>query len=317
MSIFPIDGTEPPALITPNAGQVLDHEQGVGPRPPVLPVPPDRLRPFVLAKALPGFMTENTVSQHMPAAGAFGSELQKEIHVRLGKGFDLPPDPTAGRPRFERVSERPVIALLQQYSGNIQPPPATINLVGFEWVEIAPLIAGRLITGKLPGQDQTPDPGDIESIARYCLYAIVNPPGGQEVKLEGTPQGATISFPCPAKLQLAYAGVDNGQFVFRYLLNPLPAAIRVLVADRRAVALTGLGRLLVLRQLGIERALCLVSYGYGLNTIRYMPTIPADLLNSDRPPLIRDFDEDSLSLTVPIRPSITVCNIQVSHSALE
>lgn len=55
----------------------------------------------------------------------------------------------------------------------------------------------------------------------------------------------------------------------------------------------------------MTEALCLVSYGYGTDALSVLPTFPQTLLESDRPPVLDDFLEDRVSVSIPVRPVAT------------
>jgi len=302
-----------------------DHIQNVEGQPvgvQPFPEPQDHLRPHAWAKALPGFMEESTVQTHFPEAGALDPQVQQAIRDRLGRSKDLPPDPRAGRPRFWGITERPVLANLQIYLAILQnfhpSAPSTINLIGFEWVEIAPLITGRLVTGRLSTSDQTPNSANAEDIARYCLFSAAKSINIPQDHIKVGPHGLTVRFSQEVMLTPVHAGTNiTGQLTLSCAVTPVPMPIRILVAEKKTVALTGFGRLATLQQLGVERALCLVSYGYGLNVLDIVPKVPAEMLYSERPPLLRDFQDDNLSISIPVRPALTLTTIEVKNHIIE
>jgi hypothetical protein len=181
------------------------------------------------------------------------------------------------------------------------------NLVGFEWVEISPLIAGRLVTEAAPWAESIPDHLDADALAKVCLFSSakipqvtvsLSPSGGPKVV---TPVRVDV---VPLGYQTGQAEIDgidaivlNAQFVIRPALQP----IQVLITNGRTIALSGLGRLVALKERGVDRALCAVSYGYGQDAVAMAPTIGLDLMDSIRPPLITDFLDASLSVQIPVR----------------
>src|SRR5204862_5610168 len=96
------------------------------------------------------------------------------------------PLPNAGKPKFSRVTEGPVLDLLTNIALKL-PAPTQLEMTGFEWVEIAPLLAGRLLTQRVPWPEECPSSNDFTAIANFCMLSFSHNPLMQIVKLGGMP----------------------------------------------------------------------------------------------------------------------------------
>lgn len=269
------------------------------------------LRPFDEAWVLAGFLDADTVRTHLRGYDALPGAVQQQLVGLFGAAAGMAADPVAGRARFHRVSEPNVLRLLRSLVPELQ--PATHNLVGFEWVEIAPIIAGQFATGRRPHQEDLPDPANPESLARFCLFAAGEHTGFRLLNSGGRP--ALVSS-AAITAQLVDGTLEGDVVTLRYQLTALPAPIRVMVASGRTIALTGIERLAALHSTGIERALCLVHYGYGIGMLGSLPRVPADVLQGNRPPLVRDLLDPGLATAIPIRAAATICAFQVQTTNL-
>ena len=253
-------------------------------------------RPFGVARCLAGFAEMGTLPSLIPNFPLLPLRARQQVIERLGRAAVLPASPHAGKPTFGRVEDDGVLALLTEAATGMAPPSPT-NLVSFEWVEIAPLIAGHLCTDSVPNPEQTPSGDDDLTTARFCLLSYPNEPF-----LSGLGDGE-LGFRSPDEHEIAPLGlqVQNGIVTVRYGMRPRVKPIRVWVVDGVAIAVAGLGRLVWLLQRGARRALCAVSYGYGTDALAHMPTVPETLSRAARPPLMQDFLDESLSVSTPVR----------------
>lgn len=277
-------------------------------------------RPFATAHCLAGFLDADSLLQHLPTLAALPPQVGAAIRERLGRAQALPDEPHAGRPQFDRVTEPSVLALLEFVVQQQSVAAGLDNLVGFEWVEIAPLIAGRLVTDAEPPIEAHPRLNDIDALARFCMLSCATlpavmtdateaPAGGPVRLISSVATDLVLVTVNPERLRDA-DGHEAVMVTMQYLIRPAVRPIRVLVADGRAVALTGLGRLAVLLRAGVERALCVVSYGYGIDALLALSTTPSTMLQASRPPLVADLFDSALTITVPVRPEVTLASLQ-------
>jgi hypothetical protein len=269
------------------------------------------LRPYDEIWLLAGFLDADSVREQMPGYDALPDRSQQEIAALFGAAAGLAVEPLVGHTRFARITEPNVLRLLRTLAGQLQ--PATSNLVGFEWVEIAPMIAGQFATGRRPAEEDFPNPTDAESLARFCLFTAGAGVGLQVSVVNGKP---VLVSPAAVVPQFFGWGAEADTITLKYKVAPLPNPIRVLVTGGRTIALTGIERLAALHSIGVERALCLVHYGYGMGMLGSLPRVPADVLQGARPPLVRDALDPALSVSVPVRPTVTVCAFDVHTTKL-
>jgi hypothetical protein len=262
--------------------------------------------PFAQVAALAGYMDGQTAGIHLPWLGGLPQIVISELAARFNASSRLAPEPRAGKPRFTKATEPATLSAIRdalQFIGT----PSIVNLAGFEWIEIKPLIAGRYVTGRLPLSGLQIAPGDVEGLARFCVFGHTGP---LDAKVEMTAEGVVIRSLLPFVLGMASPPVISGGVVtVQHQLVTVPQPIRVLLAHGRAVALAGLDKLVVLARLGFERALCLVHYGYSPAVGEIWPTVPQEVLDSQRPPVIEDFLNPELCAVVPTRPVDTTCVI--------
>lgn len=265
------------------------------------------MRPFSLAWCLPGFMREEELLRHVPSLEGLPAGAVAELRRRLGAAAALGPAAAAGAPSFRRVTEAGVLALLEQVAPQMN-QASLDNQVGFEWVEIAPTIAGRLTTGGEPSPDAIPDVLDAVGVARLCLQSF-----GKLPALHSSPPGGVPQITVPVHAELKLAGhqliAEHGLLVVQYVVQPSVDPIRIAVIDGRTIALTGLERLITLRRRGVTHALCAVSYGYGQDVFHAPPTVDAAVLLGSRPPLISDFDDPRVAAPIPVRSPLTVMTL--------
>jgi hypothetical protein len=301
-----------------------DHAQGqeaplanagllIGPAPDVRPSG-DRsgssplARPYAVARCLAGFMTADSALAHVPKIQGLPGDIARALEQRYGRSALLPPVPGAGQPQFTAVTEPSVLQLLEIAAAESAIQASLENLVGFEWVEIAPIIAGRLLASE-PWPESLPAELNQDIVARYCALSCAVIPEVQQIQ---GPDGApAVAFPVTVtaiqRPGFGIGGVEiNGvQHIVvnvQHILRPAVDPIRVLVAEGRTIALTGLGRLAALLERGVTRALCSVSYGYGQDAVMAPTTVPDALLFGARPPLISDLLDQQLTVHIPTRP---------------
>lgn len=278
--------------------------------PPVIQQPGPKngplTRPFAIAHCLAAFMNRDSIAQHLPLASSLPVASLRGIEDRFGRAAGLDAVPRAGLPQFTRVTEPSVLQLLEMVAQH-STQASLNNLVGFEWVEISPLIAGRLVTEAAPWAESIPDRLDADALAKVCLFSSAKiPQVTVSLSLAGGPKVVT-----PVRVDVVPLGYQTGQAEIdgidaivlnaQFVIRPAVQPIQVLIANGRTIALSGLARLVALQERGVDRALCAVSYGYGQDAVTMAPTIGLDLIDSVRPPLVTDFLDASLSVQIPVR----------------
>ena len=274
-------------------------------------------RPFATSRCLAAFLRPAFVARHVPQLRQLPQQVRLQIEQRMGRCQGLAPVSAAGKVRCNRVTEATVLRLLDQVAQSPSLLPASLdNLIGFEWVEIATLLAGRLVTGAEPWPESLPEVLDIDAVARYCMLSYAKLPMPRiETDQAGNPRLVSAVRVETAGLHgelkvVRQNGIEHAILTVQYQLRPALQPIRVLIAGGRGVALTGLGRLLALRARGLERALCSVSYGYGQDAVLAFPSTEQDLLESVRPPLVTDFENAELAVELPVRAETTYFSVR-------
>ena len=256
-------------------------------------------RPYGIGRFLAGFADSALLHDLIPTFPFQSPNARQQIEARLGRGAAAAPVSTAGRPGFERVSEDAVVAFLSGVAQALAAtePASVVNLGAFEWVEIAPLIAGHLLTGGMPNPEQGVLVEDDLAAARFCMLSY-----SQQTQMVARADGeVSLTTPLPHEVVPHNFGFENGILTIQYSVRPRLDPIRVWSVDGVAIALTGLGRLTWLLERGYKRALCAVSYGYGTDVLGRLPTVPESILRAPRPPVMRDFLDDTLSVAVAVR----------------
>lgn len=269
-------------------------------------------KPFGEGLVLAGFLKEAEALSRIPSLTSLPANARAEISRRFGASEDLEAWPRAGMPDYFRVVEPEVLNLLRSVSSAL--PADLENLKGFEWVEIAPLIAGHYVTRPLNYGAALPSTPTPEQIARTCMLSFGGAgPGQLHAGRHGNSFAVVSGTPLnlvPEELQ-----INRFHFVVRYALQPRIDPIRVLAVNGRTIAIAGLERLVYLVERGVDRALCAISYGYGTDVLSLLPTVPQELLYSDRPPLVADFLDTAVAAPLPVRHPITIVRFQ--HDVLD
>lgn len=271
-------------------------------------------RPFALARTLAAFLTSDNVAQVIGTFANLPEDTRAAIEQRLGRALELRPDPRTDQPVLHRIEEREVLDFLRGVAGAI--PAGLDNLTGFEWVEVDRLLAGHYVTDPLTvvAEMLPVDPTPLQ-LAQFCILsawdfvpgsvALMQPPEPgvvAEIALNAIPTNIMSSGP---------------RILVQYDLRPLIEPIRVLLVGGRAIALTGLERLAMLAERGIRRALCSISYGYGADALEHWPSVPHSVLRGTRPPMVRDFVDPDLAISIPVRRPTTLIRFRPDRIRLE
>jgi hypothetical protein len=265
--------------------------------------------PFATTVVLAGFMAPDTVLQQVPTLPLLPIGVQSSVTQRLGASERLAPR-TVPNASTSRVTERDVLDAVQGALASAGQQQATAaNLTGFEWVEIESLLAGRLVTEpSVPHLDALPERPTALQLAHFCLSRSA------QVQLLAGPVLTLVS-DAPLLLLPAEMQVEQASVLIRYTMGRTFQPIRVLLVRGRAVAVHGLERLVHLARRGLTRALCLVHYGYGLEALGVLPSVPDSVLFGDKPPLLSDFLDSQLAVAVPAPKPVHVVRFLVDSYA--
>jgi hypothetical protein len=265
--------------------------------------------PFATSIVLAGFMAPDTVLQQVPTFPLLPIGVQSSVTQRLGASERLAPR-TVAHPSTSRVTERDVLDAVQgALASEGQQQATAANLTGFEWVEIRSLLAGRLLTEpSVPHPDALSERPTALELAQFCLSR------GAQVQMV---PGALPTLVSDAPLRVhAEMKMDGAAMLVRYTMSAAFQPIRVLLVRGRAVAIHGLERLVQLARRGMTRALCLVHYGYGLEALGVLPSVPDSVLFGDNPPLLSDFLDSQLAVAIPAPKLVHVVRFMVDSYAV-
>jgi hypothetical protein len=185
-----------------------------------------------------------------------------------------------------------LLAILDQVSSQI--PVGLANLTGFHWVDIADIICGHLRTAAVPA----PPASDELSIARFCL-------GIEDLGLVVNASARVVLSNRPFRVgAVGECRLDRGVIWVPFAVSATPDVIRILQLKGRSIALTGMEKLYSLLRAGVQRALCLVSFGFGITALQAQPSIPWETLLGSRPPTMADLADDAMSCSVSVRPPL-------------
>lgn len=257
--------------------------------------------PHAWGRVLAAFLSSEEFAQQFPAAPTWGPTIHRAVLERLGSHLNLPHTQDAGKPHARRAGAS-VLQVLRPFAESTPFNPSLNNLLGFEWMEIAPLIAGHPVAHPLPEAGYEAPSSEVE-LAQYCLFGHI------EMDIQQMEQGFRLLMsspvPVPVRLLQAQLVLQRSEIVVRYQFGHPYTPVRVLQVGGKAIAVSGIERLVTLLRQGVAEALCLVSYGYGTDALSFLPTFPQTLLESDRPPVLNDFLEDRVSVSIPVRPVAT------------
>jgi hypothetical protein len=245
-------------------------------------------------RLLAGYLSEELASG-MREFVTLPSPIQASAREKFGRGGNLDRQVNASHPKFRRVDEADVIQLLAAVAMNCGGRPALSNLVGFEWLRISDICAGHYVAAPLPQVGRTPG---VEAsrfqIARFCIF-------GADMRDNDIVQigSGELMFPEPLVLNPQGFNIQPQQLSVQYAVGRAPSPVSVLYAGRRVVAVKHQERLVALCEQGVEEALCLVFYGYGVELLTSMPTIDG-VMDGPVPPRIPEFLDASLSEVIPV-----------------
>lgn len=258
-------------------------------------------RPFAESRLLSGFLSEEQ-AEALSAFRRAPEAVRAEARSKFGIALSRPTVPSE-RVSFRPVEEPTALGLLQAFGLECGGVPSLANLVGFEWVSIRGLVAGHLLTEAMakPQKDIKAE-ASIDDVARYSLF-------GPPLQLqEDLVQIGPLVLLSPSALRFVpeHMQFDARGVSVRYAMRPHPSPIRVLLLDNRAIATRHLERLVALHEAGHREALCVVHYGYGVDTISHMPSAPI-LAADSAPPRIADFSDATIMTRIPIRtPAVMI-----------
>lgn len=195
--------------------------------------------------------------------------------------------------------------------------PDHSNLLGFEWLELEGVIAGRLVTEPTPAIAEDVTSWTSVQLAQYCMLAHVS----DLHRLEATEDRVRLAVLGESRARIADVGPSPtpGMLQVNIQLVRQVDPIHVLVIGGRAIAIGGLGKLTRLAAAKAPVALCMVSYGYGTAALKRMkqsPTLSMDVLGAPRPPLVTDFVDESLAIEFQSPLPTTILSFQTESITL-
>ena len=246
-------------------------------------------------RILAAYLTDDLAAR-LPEFTRAPLPLQRSVREKFGAAAGLP-DGDDLPPAFRHVEEQAVVDLLKTVAGQCGGPTSLSNLVGFEWVRICSVIAGHYVAAPMPVAGRVPAGPDagVVDVARYCLFG--SPVAAQDLLV--LPTGDVVS---PERLRFRLTGLNFRQqgLLAEYAVDVPPSPITVLYIDDRLVAVRHLERLVALAEGGIDEALCLVSYGYGLEILHSLPSVEEPVLLSKRPPRLSHFRNTEFMVKIPV-----------------
>ena len=271
-------------------------------------------RIYAEGRILAGYLTEET-AQLLPEFARAPASDQESVRAKFGLAANVKKDVPALSPSFRHVDEPEAIEILRRIAPRCGGPPNLSNLVGFEWVAISPIIAGHYVAAPMPLAGRFPTSGaSVQEITNYCMI-------GSSLSIEDVMINVAdnLTLISPERLRLRPVPHANfgpqGGLLIEYLFEREPSPVTVLLLEDRVIALNHQERLVALQEQGIKEALCLVQYGYGMETLKYLPTINISVIDSENPPHIVDFTNEDLMVRIPVQTPATL--ITMTHQVID
>src|SRR6266404_1248206 len=261
-------------------------------------------------RILAGFLTEDSAAT-LPQFNEAPTSLQDALRQKFSKSGIHETGEIVAPASFRHVDEPEAMAVLAGVALQCGGPIGLNNLVGFEWVQIAGILSGHYLAAPMPVADRVPRAnGSISEIARFCLFGS----RVQPEDLMATPSLEMIS-PERLRLQPISLGLAADGLTLKYAVDQEPSPIMVLLVDDHAIAVRYQERLVALLEAGVKEALCLISYGYGIEVLTTLPTVDPLWFASPRPPCIGDFLNEEVLVRIPVRTPRTM--LRFSHQAID
>ena len=262
-------------------------------------------------RILAAFLSEDAAA-NLPEFCKLPLVSQNDIRAKFGTANGNPLPNNLPVPKFRHVDEPEAINALAGAAAQCGGPPRLDNLVGFEWIEIATILAGHYVATPMPVAGRlSPIAASITDIVRYCMVGL--PVLGQDLVI--LPDGGDLVVPAPLRLRLNGLGFGSDGLTVQYSLDQEPSPITIWLVDDRAIAIRHQERLVGLHEAGVSEALCLVCFGYGLEMLQSMPTIAAASLESNRPPYVTDFCNEEMMVRIPVPTPKTL--LRFSHQTID
>lgn len=260
-------------------------------------------QPYVEHRILAGFLRGEDIQKVQPAAAYWPAAISAQVHGLLGAAQKLPARPHAGQCRLYPVEEPEALGVLQMASQML--PIGADMPVSYSWVEISNLIATASVSGHIP-QAPAVSNSDPQELAQYSLF-------GPPPTYVAGPNGSLL-FSSAVMVQPVSPTLEDDQLVIRYRLSPALQPIIVGYERGRFYLLNAYARVLQALISKVDKLLCLVHYGLDLATPGMGVKLfdPKNgvvnhfgyaLLSCDKPPMMTDFLDPSLSAVFPARPS--------------
>lgn len=262
-------------------------------------------------RILAGFLTEDAAAS-LPEFCKLPLATQNDIRAKFGAASRNAQSSSLPVPRFRHVDEPEAINVLAGAAAQCGGPTRLDNLVGFEWVEIATILAGHYIAMPMPVNGRlSAVAASITDIVRYCMVGM--PVLGEDLVI--FPGSGDIVVPERLRLRLNGLGLGPDGLAARYSIDQEPSPVTIWFVDDRAIAVRHQERLVGLLEAGVTEALCLVCFGYGLEVLQTMPTITAASFESYRPPYVSDFCNEEMMVRIPVPTPKTL--LRFSHQVID
>jgi hypothetical protein len=277
------------------------------------------LQPYAEHRILAGFLRAEDIQKVQPAAVNWPAEVSKRVDELLGAARNLSPRTEVGQCRIFPVEEPEALDVLQVASQLL--PFGADFPVSYSWVEISNLIATASIAGSI-SQELAISDSNPQELAENSL---TGPSSSYISCLDGS-----LYFSSPINIQPSSSGIEDNQVVLRYRISRVVQPIVVGYEQGRFYLLNAYSRVLSALIGKVDRLLCLVYYGLDLSSAQMgvklfdsnngavaVNHFGCSLLSSDRPPMVTDFLDPSLSAIFPasdtfymVTPSIQTQQIQ-------
>jgi hypothetical protein len=257
-------------------------------------------------RILAGFLTAESATR-LPSFAQAPAAVRTRIQSLFGER------PSPGNPvssTFRHVDEPDALSVVAV--AVLSTPQATLsNLVGFEWIRIDSIVAGHYLAAPMPEPERCPAvTASAGQIAEFCV-------GGGRIGPKDFVRVDGLGFVSPEPLRFQPQGIrfEGSMLSVDYQIVRPTSPVTVLAIDHRVIAVKHLARLVALQDRGVQEALCLVCYGYGTHVLTMLPTIETEALNAERPPLISDFSNNDVAVSIPVHTPRTV--VKFSHDVTD
>lgn len=279
-------------------------------------------RAYAERRILAAFLNRGEERLVYPHSSEWPVEIAQRVAAMHGGAANLPALPNAGISSIANVEEPEALSAFDPVARLIAAPP--VASFSYCWVELENLIATGAVADplSLPVMLNNDDP---KSLAEYSVYVGIEQP-----VFVGPTTFATTSL---LNVTLAQAMIQDSHLILSYKLSKIVRPIIVGYEQGRCYLLKEYGRVIGALAAGIKRLLCLVYFGLDL-TQRDMKIRGLDVsgllakgepvnhfgqerLTSQRPPLVKDFLDEALTVKIPSRESVFLCDSAIQITGFQ